>query len=97
MGMPAARVGDMTATGDTILPPCCPMVLTVGMPQAGLGDLVAGPVMTGAIAKGSATVIVGGKPAARMLDTVVGVNNFSGAPLTQPVLMVCAPTVVIGG
>jgi uncharacterized Zn-binding protein involved in type VI secretion len=95
--MPAARVGDMTATGDPIIPPGCPTVLTMGMPQAALGDQVVGVVMTGAIVKGSVTVIVGGRPAARMADAVVGVNNFSGVPLTQTVLYVCAPTVVIGG
>ena len=95
--MLAARVGDMTATGDPVIPPGCPTVLTLNMPQACLGDQVVGALMTGAIVKGSATVLVGGRPAARQGDSVVGVNNYTGVPLTQAISYVCAPTVMIGG
>lgn len=78
---PASRLGDMhvcpmvTGTvphvGGPILPPCCPTVLTGGMPQARVGDLCVcvGPV--DAIALGSMTVMVGGMPAARMGDMTV--------------------------
>lgn len=97
MSKPAARVGDMTVTGDPIIPPGLPTVLTQSVPQAALGDQVVGALMTGAIVMGSGTVLVGSRPAARMLDSVVGVNNYTGAPLTQSVAFVCAPTVLIGG
>ncbi|MCO6455126.1 MAG: PAAR domain-containing protein [Pirellulaceae bacterium] len=95
--MLAARVSDMTATADPILPPGKPTVLTANLPQACLGDLVTGAVMTGAIVKGSATVLVCNIPAARLGDSVVGVNTVTGVPLTQAVAYPCAPTVMIGG
>jgi uncharacterized Zn-binding protein involved in type VI secretion len=46
-----------------------PTVLIGGIPAAVLGDMVTcvGPPDT--IMKGSSTVMIGGKPAARMLDT----------------------------
>ena len=97
MSQPAARVADMTATGDAVLPPGAITVLTQNLPQACLGDQVVGAVMTGAIIKGSVTVIMGGRPAARMGDSVVGVNSVTGVPLTQVVSYICAPTVLIGG
>ncbi|MEM9058427.1 MAG: PAAR domain-containing protein, partial [Pseudomonadota bacterium] len=71
--------------------------LTFNMPQACLGDQVVGAVMTGAIVKGSMTVLVGARPAARMGDMVVGVNTVTGVPLTQTISYVCAPTVLVGG
>ena len=54
--------------GGPIVGPGAPTVLTGMMPQAGLGDMCVcvGPPST--IIKGSATVLMGGKPAARMLD-----------------------------
>lgn len=97
MSKPAARVGDMTITADPILPPGAITVLTMGQPQAVIGDLVTGATMTGAITLASATVLTGGRPAARMGDMVTGVHSLSGAPLTQTVMYPCAPTVLIGG
>jgi uncharacterized Zn-binding protein involved in type VI secretion len=93
----AARVGDMHVcpaitvlvphVGGPILPPACPTVITVSMPQARVGDLCVcvGPLDT--IAMGSSTVLVGGMPAARMGDlTAHGGSIVMGAP-----------TVIIGG
>ena len=40
---PAARVGDQTASGDTIVGPGVATVLIVGQPAAVMGDSVKGP------------------------------------------------------
>ncbi len=93
---PAARVGDTTVTGDAITGPGVPTVLIAGMPASVMGDLVAGSVCTGAITMGSATVLIGGRPAARVTSQVTGVNTVTGVPMTTAVGM-GAPTVLIGG
>jgi len=96
MGMPAARVTDMHVcpmvtvlvphVGGPIVPPCCPTVLTGGLPQARVGDLAicVGPI--DAIVLGSFTVLVGGQPAARIGD----MTAHGGAIVTG------LPTVLIG-
>jgi uncharacterized Zn-binding protein involved in type VI secretion len=96
MGMPAARVGDMhvcpmvTGTvphvGGPVLPPCEPKVLTGGRPQARIGDMATCAGAPDVIALGAMTVLVGGKPAARMLDTTVHGGK----------IVVGEPTVLIG-
>ncbi len=85
MGFPAARVGDITVTGDTISGPGAPTVLIGGMPAACLGDAVAGNACTGAITMGSLTVLIGGRPAARVTSQVTGVNPYTGVPVTTTV------------
>ncbi len=95
---PAARVGDMHAcpqvepgpvphVGGPILPPGVPTVLIGNMPAATATSQATctGPPDT--VAKGSATVMIGGKPAARMGDTC----GHGGA------IVVGLPTVMIGG
>lgn len=93
---PAARVGDITATGDAITGPGVPTVLIAGLPASVVGDLVAGTVFSGSITMGSVTVLIGGRPAARVTSMATGVNNQSGVPMTTAVAM-GAPTVLIGG
>ena len=95
MGFPAARVGDITVTGDTITGPGVPTVLILGMPASVMGDLVAGNVCTGAITLGSPTVLIGGRPAARVTSQVTGAHPYTGVPVTTAVGM-GAPTVMIG-
>lgn len=97
MSRPAARVGDLTATGDAITPPGAVQVLIGNLPAARLGDLVAGAACTGAITLGSATVLIQGQPAARVGDQVTGTNPASGAPVTTAIAPPGAPTVLIGG
>lgn len=97
MSQPAARMGDMTATADPILGPGTPTVLVMGQPVSNIGDAVTGPVLGGAVAKASLTVLCGCKPTTRMGDTAVGAHVMSGVPLTLPILMPCAPTVLMGG
>ncbi|GAB3509971.1 hypothetical protein GCM10027341_47720 [Spirosoma knui] len=80
MGLPAARINDPHVcpmsdgpkphVGGTVLPPGVPTVLIGSMPAATLATpcLCASPAPN-LIAKGSAGVFIGKKPAARQLDT----------------------------
>lgn len=98
MGKPAARIGDMTAHGGSIVMGF-PTVLIGGMPAARLGDMHVCPMVTpgvppvphvgGPITLGSAGVLIGGMPAARMGDMAVCV----GPPST--IILGCM-TVLIG-
>ncbi len=93
---PAARVGDLTATGDTIVGPGVATVLIENMPAAVLGDQVAGAACTGAISMGSATVLIGGRPAARVTSQVTGANPVTGVPVSTVVIKGAMKT-MIGG
>ncbi len=95
MGFPAARVGDMTATGDAIVGPGAPTVMIGGMPAACMGDAVAGSACTGSIVMGSPTVLIGGRPAARVTSQVVGANPATGIPVSTVVGPPGMPTVLI--
>lgn len=94
MGTPAARLGDVTATGDAITGPGVATVLIAGQPAAVMGDTVSGAACTGAITVGSPTVMIGGRPAARVGSQVTGSNPQTGAPVTTAVAA-GAPTVMI--
>ncbi len=96
MGKPAARLGDTTAHGGTIILGA-PTVLIGGMPAARLGDMHVCPLVTGVvphvggpISLGSATVLIAGMPAARMGDMAI----CTGPP---DVILLGEPTVLIGG
>lgn len=99
MSKPAARMGDLTAHGGTIVAGY-PTVLIGGQPAARLGDMHACPMVTpgvppiphvgGPITMGSATVLIGGQPAARMGDMA----TCTGPPDT---IAAGCPTVLIGG
>lgn len=91
MGMPAARVLDMHVcpmitvlvphVGGPILPPAAVTVITAMMPQARVGDMCVCVGPPDSIAMGSTTVIVMGKPAARMGDpTLHGGKIVMGCP-----------------
>jgi len=99
MGKPAARLGDMTAHGGTIVAGF-PMVLIGGMPAARVADMHVCPMVTPAPAPvphvggpvlppGSPTVLIGGMPAARMGDMAV----CTGPP---DIIVAGCPTVLIG-
>ena len=85
---PAARVGDVTVHGGTITGPGVPNVLIGGQPAAVMGDMHACPIppSTGhlpvsAFPSGSASVLVGGRPALRTTDTALcGAMAAVGAP-----------------
>jgi uncharacterized Zn-binding protein involved in type VI secretion len=63
------------------------MVLIGSLPAAGAGDMCVCVGPPDSIVKGSATVMIGGKPAARMGDTTA----HGGA------IALGCPTVIIGG
>ena len=93
---PAARVGDLTDHGGTIVGPGVPTVMISGQPAAILGDqticpLVDGmvPHVGGPIVTGSVTVFIGGRPAVRSGDR----NVENGPPAT---IIGGAVTVMIG-
>ena len=99
MSKPAARMGDTTAHGGSIVAGF-PTVLIGGQPAARLGDMHVCPMVTpgvppiphvgGPITLGSATVLIGGQPAARMGDMA----TCTGPP--DSIVGGC-PTVLIGG
>ncbi|REE18418.1 putative Zn-binding protein involved in type VI secretion [Paraburkholderia sp. BL27I4N3] len=97
MPLPAARVGDMTSHGTPLEGPGMVTVLIQSQP-AWRADvdyhacpLANGlqPHVGGMVAIGSATVLIGGMPAARMTDVI----QELGGP--NPILTGC-PTVLIG-
>jgi len=78
MTFPAARVSDQTVTVDLVLPPGNPTVLIGGLAAACVGDMVYGPVINyapGIISTGAFTVLIGGRPAARVTSAVNGLSN----------------------
>jgi uncharacterized Zn-binding protein involved in type VI secretion len=97
MSFPAARLGDITLTGDVITAPGVPNVLIQGQPAAVAGDVVSGTVCVGAITLGSLTVFIGGRPAARVTSQVTGANPVTGVPVTTAIGPPGAVTVLIGG
>jgi len=97
MGMPAARITDMHVcpmltvlvphVGGPILPPGGVTVLIGGLPAACMGDMLVCVGPPDSIVKGSATVLIANKPAARMLDNCAHGGVIVGG----------FPTVLIGG
>ena len=95
---PAARLGDTTAHGGTIVAGCS-TVFIGGRPAARVGDMHTCPMLNptnpptphvgGPIVMGSPTVIIGGMPAARVGDMA----TCSGPPDT---IVLGCPTVLIG-
>jgi len=86
MPFPAARLTDMTATGDVITGPGVPNVLIEGLPAAVMGDMVSGAACIGAITMGSPTVLISGRPAARVTSTVMGSNPATGVPVSTVII-----------
>ena len=94
MGQPAARVGDMHIcpmvtpggppiphVGGPVTGPGCPTVLIANMPAAVMGDMATCVGPPDSLVAGSATVMIGGKPAVRMGDTTVhGGAIVAGCP-----------------
>jgi uncharacterized Zn-binding protein involved in type VI secretion len=100
MSKPAARLTDMHVcpmvtpavppiphVGGPVVGPGVPTVLTMALPQAVIGDMCVCVGPPDVIAMGSVTVLVSGRPAARMGD----MTAHGGS------IVVGAPTVLIGG
>ena len=64
-----AFTGPVPHVGGPIAVPGAPTVLVGGLPAAGIGSLCICVGPPDSIIKASATVTMGGKPAARMLDS----------------------------
>lgn len=94
---PAARITDyhvcpmvtglVPHVGGPVIGPAVPMVLIAGLPASVVGDMCVCVGPPDSIVKGSATVLIGGKPAARMTD-----QTAHGGAIIQG-----EPTVIIGG
>ncbi len=91
---PAARVGDITVTGDPITGPGVATVLIGNMPASVVGDVVSGAVCVGAVSMGSMNIVIGGRPATRVTSQVTGANAVTGVPLTTAVAPPCCTTVL---
>ena len=96
---PAARVGDITAHGGTVVGPGAPNVLIGGLPAALVGDMHACPLVdaTGVphvggpvLPPGALTVLISGRPAAVM----GGLCTCVGPPDT---ILLGAMNVLVGG
>jgi uncharacterized Zn-binding protein involved in type VI secretion len=83
-----ATTGPVPHVGGPITGPGVPTILVGGMPAAVVGDtcVCVGPPST--IVKGSLTVLLQGRPAARLGDQTAHGGTISGPGL---------PTVLIGG
>jgi uncharacterized Zn-binding protein involved in type VI secretion len=93
---PAARLGDLTATGDAITGPGAPTVLIENLPASVVGDMVSGAACVGSITMGSMTVLICGRPAARVTSVVAGNNPITGVPVSTTVMKGAIKT-LIGG
>ena len=81
-------------SGDAITGPGAATVLIENVPAACMGDMVSGAACTGTITVGSPTVIIMGRPAARVTSTVVGVNPATGVPVTTAILKGAMKTMI---
>lgn len=96
--MPCARITDLHVcpmvtgiiphVGGPILPPGQPTVLVGMLPAAPVGNMATCVGPPDVILKGSATVMVGGRPLARLLD-----NCAHGGMIVGPGCV----TVIVGG
>jgi uncharacterized Zn-binding protein involved in type VI secretion len=84
----------MTATGDPITGPGVPTVLIENLPASVMGDMVSGAACQGSITQGSPTVLIGGRPAARVTSVVAGVNPASGVPVSTTVAKGAVKTLI---
>lgn len=100
MGQPAARLTDMHTcpmqtpgvppiphVGGPVTGPGVPTVLIGNLPAACVGDMLVCVGPPDSIVKGSSTVLISGKPAARMGDSTAHGGS----------IVLGMPTVLIGG
>jgi uncharacterized Zn-binding protein involved in type VI secretion len=94
MPFPAARLGDLTATGDAITGPGVPTVLIENVPASVVGDLVNGAACVGAIVTGAFTVLIAGRPAAHVTSSVSGANPVTGVPVSTTIIKGAVKTMI---
>ncbi len=90
MGQPSARIGDMVLQAA----PHCHAPIH---PAGPVPTPVPHPALPLAIVKGEATVLIGGKPAARATDTTVTCMLPSCVPGGPGMISKGSTTVMIGG
>jgi hypothetical protein len=95
MPTPVATIANLTATGDVIIGPGAVTDITMGLPDACMGDAVAGPmVATGVITLTlDPTVIKMGRPVGCMGSLVVGVSPPMPVPLPMATAVAICPNV----
>jgi uncharacterized Zn-binding protein involved in type VI secretion len=85
--MQTPAVVPIPHVGGPVVGPGVPTVLIAGIPAAVMGDMLVCVGPPDSIVKGSATVMIGKKPAARMGDTTAHGGT----------IVLGAPNVMIGG
>lgn len=94
--LPIATIASLTATGDLVTGPCCPLTLIKGLPAACLGDLVAGPMCVGVISTTTSRLLLLGRPAATMGSVATGINPAAlGAPAVVPIVLSVGLTTLV--
>lgn len=84
MPTPSATLVNLTATGDVVTGPGMPTNLVNGLPQACMGDLVAGAVTVAT----AVNMLTKGRPCANLGSVVTGVNPLTRIPVATA-LVVC--------
>lgn len=84
MPTPSATLVNLTATGDVVTGPGMPTKLVNGLPQACMGDLVAGAVTVAT----AVNMLTKGRPCANLGSVVTGVNPLTRIPVATA-LVVC--------
>jgi uncharacterized Zn-binding protein involved in type VI secretion len=85
--MQSPTVPPIPHVGGPIIGPGVPTVLLAGLPAAVVGDMAFCVGPPDSLVKGSATVLIGGRPAVRMGDSTAHGGE----------IVLGAPTVEIGG
>jgi uncharacterized Zn-binding protein involved in type VI secretion len=71
-----------------------PTFLIENVPAAVMGDMVSGAACVGAITMGSPTVLISGRPAARVTSMVTGVNPATGVPVSTTIIKGATKTMI---
>ena len=91
MGMPIAVMTSQTATGDTVVGPGSPAVLSGGKPVVSMGASVTGAACVGTAAMSpNPQVLVQNKPVLHLTSQATGSNPATGAPVTTPIAQTSA-------
>ena len=86
MGMPIAVMTAKTATGDNVVGPGSPMLLSNGKPVVAMGASVTGAACVGAAAASpNPKVLSSNKPVLHLTSQATGSNPATGAPVTTPI------------
>ena len=86
MSTPIAVMTAMTATGDNVVGPGSPKVLSGGKPVVSMGASVTGAACVGVAASTpNPKVLVDNKPVLHLTSQATGSNPATGVPVTTPI------------